>query len=256
MPANILLVEDDAALAKNLVKYLETEDFSVTHAFGQTDGLKALESGEFDCVLLDLSLEDGNGFSVCSKIKEKNDVPVIFLTASSDEACTVAGFAVGADDYIGKPFRPRELVARIKNAMRRRTAVSVSFHDRKSAEAQRPNDGYSNTAQSLKRGASLPPLLRCKNICIDPSKGIVTKDGAEIQMSALEYRLLLLFFTNKGILLSRDRIADELWTVSGEFVEDNTINVYIKRIRDKIEDDPQEPQILKTVRGMGYKAVD
>ena len=226
MPANILLVEDDKAVAENLVKYLETEDFSVTHAFGQTDGIKAFENGEFDCVLLDLSLEDGNGFSVCSKIKEKSEVPVIFLTASADEACTVAGFEVGADDYIGKPFRPRELVARIKNAMR-------------------------------KHGASSPsPLLQCKNVSIDPVKGIVTKDGTEISMSALEYRLLLLFFTNKGVLLSRDRIADELWTISGEFVEDNTLNVYIKRIRDKIEDDPQAPGILKTVRGLGYKAVD
>lgn len=225
MPANILLVEDDRALARNLVKYLETEDFTVAHAFGQTDGMEAFESGEFECVLLDLSLEDGNGFSICSEIKKKSDVPVIFLTASSDEACTVAGFEVGADDYISKPFRPRELVARIKNAMR-------------------------------KRGASPSPLLQCRNITIDPVKGIVTKDGAELSMSALEYRLLLLFFTNKGNLLSRDRLADELWTISGEFVEDNTINVYIKRIRDKIEDDPQEPRILKTVRGLGYKAVD
>ena len=225
MSAHILLVEDDRMLAGNLVKYLETEDISVTHAFGQTDGMEAFESGEFDCVLLDLSLEDGNGFSICSKIKEGSGVPVIFLTASSDEACTVAGFAVGADDYISKPFRPRELVARIKNAMR-------------------------------KHGASLQTLLQCKNISIDPSKGIVTKDGAEISMSALEYRLLLLFFSNKGNLLTRDRLADELWTISGEFVEDNTINVYIKRIRDKIEDDPQNPRILKTVRGLGYKAVD
>ena len=222
MPANILLVEDDSTLSGILVKYLETEDFSVTHAFGQTDGMQAFESGEFDCVLLDLSLEDGNGFAICSDIKAKSDVPVIFLTASSDETCTVAGFEVGADDYISKPFRPRELVARIKNAMR-------------------------------KHGVS--PLLQCQNICIDPVKGIVTKDGAEISMSALEYRLLLLFFSNKGVLLSRDRLADELWTISGEFVEDNTINVYIKRIRDKIEDDPQNPRILKTVRGLGYKAV-
>ena len=225
MSANILLVEDDRALAENLVKYLETEAFSVTHAFGQTDGMAAFEGGEFDCVLLDLSLEDGNGFSICSRIKENGGVPVIFLTASADEACTVAGFAVGADDYIGKPFRPRELVARIKNAMRRRES-------------------------------SAPALLQCGNICVDPAKGIVTRDGAELYMSALEYRLLLLFFSNKGNLLSRDRIADELWTISGEFVEDNTINVYIKRIRDKIEEDPQNPRILKTVRGLGYKAVD
>ncbi len=224
MPTNILLVEDDRAVAENLVKYLRSEDFSVAHAFGQTDGLRAFEDGEFDCVLLDISLGDGNGFSICSEIKKSRDVPVIFLTASADEGCTVAGFEVGADDYISKPFRPRELVARIKNAMR-------------------------------KRKPPASPLLQCKNVCVDPEKGVVTKNGSELSMSALEYRLLLLFFTNKGILLSRDRIADELWTISGEFVEDNTLNVYIKRIRDKIEDDPQKPQILKTVRGLGYKAV-
>lgn len=223
---NILLVEDDKALSRNLAKYLETEEFSVTRAFGQTDGMKAFESEQFDCVLLDLSLEDGNGFSVCSQIKAKYDIPVIFLTASADESCTVAGFEIGADDYISKPFRPRELVARIKNAMRKY--------------------GFASSAQPL----------QCGNICIDPVKGIVTKDGGEISMSALEYRLLLLFFSNKGKLLSRDRLADELWTISGEFVEDNTLNVYIKRLRDKIEDDPQNPRILKTVRGLGYKAVD
>ena len=262
MHGNILLVEDDRALAGNLVKYLRTEDFSVTHAFGQTDGMKAFESEEFDCVLLDLSLEDGNGFSICSKIKEKSDAPVIFLTASADEACTVAGFEVGADDYISKPFRPRELVARIKNAMRRRAACGrlpssdISFNASESAKDRFSRERYSYIAPSLRHGASLPPLLQCKNVSIDPVKGIVTKNGAEISMSALEYRLLLLFFTNKDILLSRDRIADELWTISGEFVEDNTLNVYIKRIRDKIEDDPQNPSILKTVRGLGYKAVD
>lgn len=223
MSVNILLVEDDSSLAVNLAKYLATEEFSVTHAFGQTDGLEAFEAGQFDCVLLDLSLEDGNGFSICSKIKEKSEVPVIFLTASADETNTVAGFTVGADDYISKPFRPRELVARIKNAMRKRAPRQT---------------------------------LQCGNITIDSEKGTVAKNGIEIAMSALEYRLLLLFFTNKGILLSRDRLADELWTISGEFVEDNTLNVYIKRLRDKIEDDPQKPRILKTVRGLGYKAVD
>lgn len=222
----ILLVEDDEALARNLTSYLTTEGFSVTHANGQTDGLQAFAAGQYDCVLLDVSLGDGNGFAVCAQIRAQSDVPVIFLTASADEACTVAGFEVGADDYIGKPFRPRELVARIKNAMRKHGA------------------------------APAPTLLRCGNVCIDPARGIVTKNGEELFLSALEYRLLLLFFTNKGILLTRERIADELWTISGEFVGDNTLNVYIKRLRDKIEEDPQKPAVLKTVRGLGYKAVD
>lgn len=223
---HILLVEDDQDLARNLSKYLTTNGFFVTHTMGQTDGMQAFGAVQFDCVLLDVSLEDGNGFSICAEIKAKSNIPVIFLTASSDESCTVAGFEVGADDYIGKPFRPRELVARIKNAMRRYNV------------------------------AATPPLLQCGNVCIDTARGLVTKNGSEVFLSALEYRLLLLFFSNKGILLSRDRLADELWTVSGEFVGDNTLNVYIKRLRDKVEDDPQNPQILKTVRGMGYKAVN
>lgn len=222
----ILLVEDDESLARNLQKFLAADGFSVTHARGQTDGMKQFADGQFDCVLLDISLEDGNGFSICAEIKKSSEIPVIFLTASADEACTVAGFEVGADDYISKPFRPRELAARIRNAMRR---YSIS---------------------------PAPALLQCGNVMIDPARGLVTKNGNELFLSALEYRLLLLFFTNKGILLSRERLADELWTISGEFVGDNTLNVYIKRLRDKIEDDPQEPAILKTVRGLGYKAVD
>lgn len=223
---HILLVEDDESLARNLIKFLAADGFSVTHARGQTDGMQIFTSGQFDCVLLDISLQDGNGFLICAEIKGSSAVPVIFLTASADEACTVAGFEVGADDYISKPFRPRELVARIRNAMRR-YSISPS-----------------------------PSLLQCGNVSIDPARGLVTKNGSEIFLSALEYRLLLLFFSNKGILLSRERLADELWTISGEFVGDNTLNVYIKRLRDKIEDDPQQPMILKTVRGLGYKAVD
>ncbi|MBR6106813.1 MAG: response regulator transcription factor [Oscillospiraceae bacterium] len=222
--ARILLVEDDDQLSRNLTKFLTAEGCQVTRAAGQAQGLAAFSEGSFDCVLLDLSLTDGNGFAVCAAIRAQSDVPVIFLTASADEACTVAGFEVGADDYIGKPFRPRELIARMKNAMRR--------HSRPSA------------------------ALTCQDICIDPAKGTVTKNGAELYLSALEYRLLLVFVTNKNQLLSRDRLIDELWSVSSEFVSDNTLNVYIKRLREKIENDPQNPAILKTVRGMGYKAVD
>ncbi len=222
---SILLVEDDDDLARNLAKFLSGEGYSVTHAAGQTDGMNFLERERFDCIVLDISLKDGNGLAMCSKIKSEYDIPVIFLTASADENCTVAGFEVGADDYIGKPFRPRELSARIKNALRK----------------------YTNSAQTF---------LRCGNITIDTARGAVFKKDDEIFLSALEYRLLMLFFTNKGILLSRERIADELWTLSGEFVGDSTLNVYMKRLRDKIEDDPANPTILRTVRGLGYKAVD
>ncbi len=220
----ILLVEDDTQLARNLVRFLQSEGFEAVHTAGQTDGLAAFETMHFDCALVDVSLQDGSGFSVCAAIKAKSSLPVIFLTASADEACTVAGFEVGADDYIGKPFRPRELIARMKNVMRRHQIPS--------------------------------PLLRCQNVTIDPARGTVTKNGMEIFLSALEYRLLLVFFSNKEQLLSRDRLIDELWSVSSEFVSDNTLNVYMKRLREKIEDDPQHPSIIRTVRGLGYKAVE
>ncbi len=220
----VLLIEDDEQLARNLTGFLMSEHYDVVHAFGQSDGLEAFSTQYFDCALVDVSLRDGNGFSVCSAIRTKSDMPVIFLTASSDEACTVAGFEVGADDYIPKPFRPRELAARMKNAMRK---------------AQKS-----------------PHTLKCGNVIIDPAKGTVSKNGNEIYLSALEYRLLLVFFSNKNQLLSRDRLIDELWSVSSEFVSDNTLNVYMKRLREKIEDDPQNPAIIITVRGMGYRAVD
>ena len=220
----VLLVEDDEQLARNLMRFLETEQFESVLTAGQRDALKAFFAEKFDCVLLDLSLRDGDGFAVCAEIKANSKVPVIFLTASADEAATVAGFDAGGDDYIGKPFRPRELIARMKNAIRR-----TGLHTQ---------------------------LLQCQDVVIDQTRGTVTKNGTEIFLSALEYRLLLAFFSNKDHLLSREQLVDEMWAVSSEFVNDNTLNVYIKRLREKIEDDPQNPKILKTVRGQGYKAVE
>ena len=222
--SKILLCEDDTELAKNLSMFLQSEGWQVTHAEGQAAALRLITEERFDLALLDISLRDGNGFSVCAAIKAGSDTPVIFLTASDDEACTVAGFDVGADDYISKPFRPRELIARMKNVLRRQQKST--------------------------------PMLQCGSIVIDPVRGTVTKNGTELFLSALEYRLLLVLFTNKEQLLSRDRLAEELWSISGEFVSDNTLNVYMKRLRERIEDDPKNPTVIKTVRGLGYKAVD
>lgn len=131
---------------------------------------------------------------------------------------------MGADDYIGKPFGTRELLARMKNVMRRQQKFST--------------------------------LLQCGGVTVDPIKALVFKNGQELAVSALEYRLLLVFFSNKNQMLSRDRIAEELWALTREFVTDNTLSVYIRRLREKIEDDPQNPRIILTVRGLGYKAVD
>ena len=216
----ILLIEDDEQLARFLMRFLNSEGYTTDYANGQKDAMRLFEENAYDCVLLDISLKDGNGYSVCAAIKSKNDIPVIFITASADEACTVAGFEIGADDYIGKPFGTRELLARMKNVMRRAQKTS--------------------------------PLLRCGNVTIDPIKGIVRKDGSEIAMSALEYRLLLVFFSNKNQLLSRDRLAEELWSLTKEFISDNTLSVYIRRLREKIEENPSEPKFVLTRWGVGY----
>ena len=220
----ILIVEDDRSIVQNLSQFLTNEGFDVDSASGQRQALEKIGETMFDLVILDVSLSDGNGFTVCSAIKSSTEIPVIFLTASDDEFSTVAGLEMGADDYIAKPFRPRELVSRIKNVLRR--------------------NGKSRSVINL--GA----------LQVDTVKASVSKNGQDIYLSALEYRLLLTFLTNRGAILTRSQLLEEIWDIAGEFVNDNTLTVYIKRLRDKIEDDPQNPTIIKTVRGMGYKVGD
>ncbi|MBD5459931.1 MAG: response regulator transcription factor [Lachnospiraceae bacterium] len=220
----ILLVEDDREITDNLSAFLKREGMETETARGQREALEKMEENNYDLILLDISLPDGNGYGVCRAVKEKKDVPVIFLTASGDEYSVVTGFDVGADDYVAKPFRPRELLSRIRNVLRR--------HKR------------------------LESTLEYADISLDPVKGVVTKGERELFLSALEYRLLLIFFNNKGIMLSRSRLLEEIWDSSGEYVNDNTLTVYIKRLRCKIEDDPQDPKIIRTIRGLGYKVGD
>lgn len=222
MMYHVLLVEDDSAIVMNLTEFLQKEGFQVDSAEGQSTALSKVAAHSYDLVLLDVSLKDGNGFGVCTAIKSTSDTPIIFLTASGDEFSVVTGLDLGADDYIAKPFRPRELLSRMKSVLRR-------------------------------SGGSSQTVFTQDSICIDTARGLVTKYGAEIPLSALEYRLLLYFFTNRGIVLSRNKLLEEIWDIAGEFVNDNTLTVYIKRIREKIEDDPANPQIIKTIRGLGYK---
>ena len=217
----ILLVEDDKAIVANLTEFLKNEGFTVKSVSGQTAALDMLSEERSDLVLLDVSLAEGNGFAACKAIKEEYDIPVIFLTASGDEFSTVTGFDLGADDYIPKPFRPRELVSRIKNVLRL----------------------TGNTGKTVKLG----------EVLVDTEKGTATKNGNELYLSALEYRLLLVFINNRGIVLSRTKLLESIWDIAGEFVNDNTLTVYIKRLREKIEDDPANPTIIKTVRGLGYR---
>lgn len=217
----ILLVEDDKEIVANLTEFLTKEGYEVSSASGQTQALQVIQSQRTDLVILDISLSDGNGFSVCKAIKSVHNVPVIFLTACSDEFSTVTGFELGADDYISKPFRPRELISRIKNVLRLTGGVGSVIH--------------------------------LGNVTVDTIKGTATKDGRDLYLSALEYRLLLVFLNNKGSILTRTALLQSIWDIAGEFVNDNTLTVYIKRLREKIEDDPQDPKLIKTVRGLGYK---
>ena len=217
----IFLVEDDREIAKNLTRLLETEGFSVRHAPTQAEAVQLLGQETFDLALVDISLPDGNGFTVCTQIKQAQTIPVLFLTASGDEASVVTGLNIGADDYITKPFRPRELLARIGAALR--------------------------------KAGQVPAVFTIQNLTVDMVNGLVKKEGRELFLSPLEYRLLLLFINNPKTILTRDRLLDELWDAAGEFVNDNTLTVYIKRLREKIEDDPASPQIIRTVRGTGYR---
>lgn len=216
----LLLVEDDTTIVENLQEFLTGEGFAVIAVPGQKQALEKLETEPFDLVLLDISLSDGNGFAVCSYVKQNTDTPVIFLTASGDEYSVVSGLDMGADDYISKPFRPRELVSRIGVVLRR-----------------------TGRAQAV---------LEAGGISIDTMKATVKRGGEEIFLSALEYRILLILFQNKGMVLTREKLLEAIWDMAGEFVNDNTLTVYIKRLREKIETDPANPEIIKTIRRMGY----
>ena len=223
---HVLLVDDDTSIVSSLRTFLNQEGFQVTSANNHKETIDLLDSGQYhsDLALLDVSLPDGSGFSLCSAIKANSDIPVIFLTASDDEYSVVAGLDLGADDYIPKPFRPRELISRMNSVLRRyhRGSQPLEYHELKA----------------------------------DTVRGLVYKNNMELTLSALEYRLLLLFLSNQGIVLTRSRLLDELWDMAGEFVNDNTLTVYIKRLREKIEADPAHPEYIKTIRGLGYKLGD
>lgn len=217
----VLLVEDDGDIVENLTEFLRTEGYLVKSADTQSGAMELLETEPFDLILLDVTLRQGNGYSVCTAVKAVYDIPVIFLTALGDEFSVVTGLDMGADDYICKPFRPRELVSRMKSVLRR-----------------------AGKSQSV---------VLLGDVRIDTEKGMVTRSGQEIFLTALEYRLLLVFINHRGMVLTRQLLLDEIWDMAGDFVNDNTLTVYIKRLREKIEKDPQKPEIILTVRGMGYR---
>jgi len=216
----LLLVEDDPTLIRMLTSFLATENFQIISVTGQRAAADSMEADRPDLALVDISLAEGNGFAVCANAKELG-VPVIFLTASSDEFSVVTGLDMGADDYISKPFRPRELVSRIRSVLR--------------------------------RAGKRQSIITLGDLSVDTDKGTVTRDSKEIYLSALEYKLFLVFLNNRGQVLTRDKLLEEIWDSSGDYVGDNTLTVYIKRLREKIEQDPQNPEFIKTVRGLGYR---
>ena len=232
----VFLVEDDEAIGMGLTYSLEKEGYEVVSAKNAAEARSAWKPEKYDICVLDINLPDGSGYDICRDIKRSEDVPVIFLTAVDAEVNVVMGLELGADDYICKPFRVNELMARIKSVLRRTWRTQHS-----GTESGKPDH---------------PEVIG--DIRIYTNEARVTRTdsatGLEetIELTALEYRLLLTFVNNRGIVLSRKKLLSDMWDISGDFVNDNTLTVYIKRLRGKIERDPADPSIIRTVRGLGY----
>lgn len=222
---NVLLVEDDANLAMGIEYALKSEGFIVVKAASCKEARERFVHGT-DFVLLDVMLPDGTGYDLLKDIRKAGQAPVIFLTACDEEVNIIMGLDAGADDYITKPIRVKELMSRIRAVLRRRGGNST-------------NDG----TDRLISGELEVHILGSK----------VSKNGTEIQLTPLEYRLLLAFMNHPGQTLSRSKLLEMLWDIDGEFVDDNALSVYIRRLREKVEPDPDDPQLIKTIRGTGYK---
>jgi len=221
----ILLVEDDATLAMGMEYTLKNEGFDVTVASTLKEARESIENYNIDLVLLDLMLPDGSGYELCGELRKKSNTPIIFLTASDEEANVVMGLDMGGDDYISKPVRIGELISRIKAVLRRYEKDS-SYRSNK---------------------------LHSGDITIELLSNRVMKNDVEIILTSLEYKLLISLIQNPKVVLSRSQILEKIWDVGGEFVDDNTLSVYVRRLREKIEDDPAKPEYIITMRAVGYK---
>ncbi|WP_291575035.1 response regulator transcription factor [Clostridium sp. UBA4548] len=220
----LLLIEDDEALALGIEFTLRDEGYEVVRGATLAQGKSSFEKEEFDLILLDINLPDGNGYDLCKYIRTKSEVPIIFLTALDDEVNVVLGLEIGGDDYITKPFRVRELLSRIKALIRRSSKTQIGGTKMKSGELE-----------------------------INTLDTTVKKKGQEITLTAQEYKLLLIFMSNSNVMMKREEILSKLIEGDEVFFDENTLSVYIKRIREKIEDNPREPQYIVTQRGLGYK---
>lgn len=222
---NILMVEDDSTIAFAVKYAVEQESFNLDIASDLNQAREIVSTKVYDLILLDVMLPDGNGYEFLKDLrKHDEDTPVIFLSACDEEVNIVMGLDIGADDYITKPFRVRELISRINAILRRKGKI-----------------------QDNKK------IIKFKNISIHTLEARVFKNDEEIILTSAEYKLLLILIQNKNVVLTRAQILEKLWDVTYDFVNDNTLSVYIKRLREKIEDDSSKPQYILTVRGLGYK---
>ncbi len=221
----VLIIEDDRSIREGLKYYLEQENYLVIDSKDAFNATRVLHNNlDTSIILLDINLPDINGFDLFPKLKEILNIPIIFLTASDLEVSIVRGLDMGADDYITKPFKARELLSRIKTVLRR----------------------VNNNSN----------VINIYNITIDLNQAKVLKNGKDLMLTALEYKILLNFALNPNVVFTREKILADVWDVEEEYVFDNTLTVYIKRVREKIEDDPTNPKIIVTVRGIGYKLGD
>jgi len=221
----ILYVEDDLSLIDGLKYTLETSGYLVDNARTVKQALALYKNNQYDLLLLDVTLPDGTGFDICREVRNASTIPIIFLTASDQEISIVRGLDMGGDDYITKPFKLNELLSRIKALLRRSTQFSRS------------------------------EILEANGIKIDLMERLVWKDNVLLDLPLVEYKLLCLFLQNPNHLLLREMIVDRMWDGYGNYVDDNTLSVYIRRLRNKIEENPNAPKYLLTERGFGYKWV-
>lgn len=223
----ILLLEDDISLIDGLKYSLERNGFSLDIVNTVSQAKESfLEDSKYDLLLLDITLPDGTGFEICEYVRgQGNTVPIIFLTASDEEINIIRGLDIGGDDYITKPFRLGELISRIKALLRRA--------------------GLTKNCDST--------IVKCGDISINLERSRVIFKGKNLDLTNAEYRLLCLLVRNFNHIVTRRAILDELWDGNGNFVDDNTLSVYIRRLREKVEENPSQPKHLITVRGFGYQ---
>lgn len=222
--SKILLLEDDLSLINGLSFVFKKQGFelSIARTLKEAEGM--WKDGKYDLLILDVSLPDGCGFEFCKKVRLTSKVPIIFLTASDEETSIIMGLDIGGDDYITKPFKLGVFVSRINALLRR-----------------------ANSFQAM------DTELQSNGIKVLLLQGQVFKNGVRLDLTAVEYKLLCLFMRNPNMVLTKEQILDKLWDCDGNYIDSSTLTVYMRRLRMKIDDNPSEPQMLLTVRGMGYK---